>query len=55
VAEVASVVDAETVVAEVAVLLLLPCPDWDESELEGASMMTVRVEVEVRPDWSVAT
>jgi hypothetical protein len=26
-----------------------------EGTIEGASMMTVLVEVEVRPDWSVAT
>ena len=42
---------------------VLPCSDWDEVEvaassvgtIEGASMMTVRVLVEVRPVWSVAT
>jgi hypothetical protein len=40
---------------------VLPCSDWDEVEvaassvgtIEGASMMTVRVDVAVRPDWSV--
>ena len=36
-------------------VLALPCPDWDESELAGASMMTVLVNVAVRPFWSVAT
>ena len=55
---VASVVEAELpapVVVDEAVSVALPCPDWDELELVGASMMTVRVEVAVRPDWSVAT
>jgi hypothetical protein len=44
----------------------LPCPDCDEVEVvavsslslacpAAGSMMTVRVEVEVRPDWWVAT
>jgi len=42
------------------VLLTLPCPDCVDvaASLDvelGASMRTVRVLVEVRPDWSVAT
>ena len=28
---------------EVAMSVVLPCPDWDESELAGASTMTVRI------------
>ena len=35
--------------------MTLPCPDWDEPELTGASTMTILVEVAVRPFWSVAT
>jgi hypothetical protein len=61
--DVASVVEVACVLlasvaldaVEVAVSVALPCPDWDESELAGASMMTVHVDVAVRPDWSVAT
>lgn len=68
--DVASVVEVapDAVSVEVAVSLALPCPDWGEVDevavdvdalsigtMEGlASMMTVLVDVAVRPDWSVA-